>query len=338
MDATEAEITPIDDEMFQDDGPRDANGNCLGQIYLFSGRRLRCRPPGLTVGFGKSCCKNEGNTISDSVGSISLFSTAVGGVKAAYQMSQISTITKDLLSRNYGLSGTSVAVINGTDIVEAGSTQVLATASSNEAANAIVKGTNAGSLAQGLGNYLTNVAGPQLAGMFVTWATGSQEAGTAASTGVSILLGANPITAIAMGVFQIAVNLFGSKCDQQDLKTAMFDSSKYCYYVGKYCEKKYPIIGCVQRAKGYCCFNSKLGRIIHEQGRSQLQTFGAGGGWGSARRPNCRGFTPEEFQMLDFAKIDMSEYFGDIQNKMADQALIEQKATQKIQEFYQNIR
>ena len=27
----------------------------------------------------------------------------------------------------------------------------------------------------------------------------------------------------------------------------------------------------------------------------------------------CRGFTPEEFQALDFSKIDLSEYYADIE-------------------------
>lgn len=65
-----------------------------------------------------------------------------------------------------------------------------------------------------------------------------------------------------------------------------------------------------------CCFSSKLGRIFHEQGRPQLSAFGLDGGWGSARQPNCRGFTPEEFQSLDFSSIDLSEYEADLSTKM----------------------
>jgi len=55
-----------------------------------------------------------------------------------------------------------------------------------------------------------------------------------------------------------------------------------------------------------------MGRIIHEQGRIQLQKFNPNGNWGSTGSPNCEGFTPEEFQMLDFSQIDLSEMFGDI--------------------------
>lgn len=68
----------------------------------------------------------------------------------------------------------------------------------------------------------------------------------------------------------------------------------------------------VTEAEVYCVFNSKLGRIIHEQGRVQLQSFNPNGNWGRTRSPNCEGLTPEEFQMLDFAEIDLSDMFGDI--------------------------
>jgi len=75
-----------------------------------------------------------------------------------------------------------------------------------------------------------------------------------------------------------------------------------CHYIGSYCSEKWFGV-CVQRKKTYCCFSSPLARIIHEQGRPQL-----GIGWGTPKSPNCRGFTPEEFQKLDFSKIDFSEW------------------------------
>jgi conjugal transfer mating pair stabilization protein TraN len=60
-----------------------------------------------------------------------------------------------------------------------------------------------------------------------------------------------------------------------------------------------------------------MARIIQEQGRPQLTAFGPTGNWGSPDNPNCRGFTPEEFEALDFAKIDFSEYISVIQNGLA---------------------
>ena len=55
-----------------------------------------------------------------------------------------------------------------------------------------------------------------------------------------------------------------------------------------------------------CCFSSKLARILHEQGRRQLNLA-----WGSAEKPLCRGFSFEEISKIDFSKIDFSEVIDD---------------------------
>jgi conjugal transfer mating pair stabilization protein TraN len=127
-----------------------------------------------------------------------------------------------------------------------------------------------------------------------------------------------------------------NNCGSEEAETVQQVDAGMCRYIGDYCKEKWPLIGCVQRANTYCCFNSKLGRIIHEQGRLQLQQFGASGNWGSPENPNCRGLTPEEFQMLDFSQIDLSEYFGDIRTKAVQE--IQQKMEGKVREYYQNVR
>jgi|GEM_PF-6432636 len=58
---------------------------------------------------------------------------------------------------------------------------------------------------------------------------------------------------------------------------------------------------------GWCCFPSKLGRIVQEQGRAQL-----GKSWGSAKHPDCSGFTIEELGLLKFDEMDLSEFLSDI--------------------------
>jgi len=110
-----------------------------------------------------------------------------------------------------------------------------------------------------------------------------------------------------------------------------------CHYVGTYCTEKWALIGCVQSKKVYCCFNSKLARIINEQGRNQLQSFQPDM-WGVPENPVCRGFTPEEFQMLDFSKIDLTEFFNDIKSNLPLPADVKQGAEQKIYDYYQNVQ
>lgn len=57
----------------------------------------------------------------------------------------------------------------------------------------------------------------------------------------------------------------------------------------------------------YCCFPTKLARIVQEEGRKQL-----GLKWGSAGSPKCHGFTLKELQLIDFSQMDFSEVVDDI--------------------------
>ena len=105
---------------------------------------------------------------------------------------------------------------------------------------------------------------------------------------------------------------YDNQCDIQDQETSLLADSDYCIYLGSYCAEEWPLVGCVQRNRSYCCFNSKLARMLQEQGRAQIPSMG---GFGSATSPTCRGFTMEEFQSLDFTKIDLTGYYADIRTK-----------------------
>ncbi|MCV3442478.1 conjugal transfer protein TraN [Campylobacter sp. IFREMER_LSEM_CL1097] len=96
-------------------------------------------------------------------------------------------------------------------------------------------------------------------------------------------------------------------CKEDEKKLAKLNKQNRCVEVGEYCSKKIKFIACIQHKKTHCCFNSKLARIFNEQGRPQI-----GRGWGSPKSLDCRGFTPEEFQKLDFSEIDLSDFIADI--------------------------
>ena len=122
-------------------------------------------------------------------------------------------------------------------------------------------------------------------------------------------------------------------CRASEQQLAHMRKEGMCHKVGEYCSTKFLGI-CLQKKSTYCCFNSKLGRIVQEQGRPQL-----GIDWGEPKSPNCRGFTPEEFQKLDFSKMDLSEFYQDVQEKAAQatQNIQEktQKAIEQLEQFYQ---
>jgi conjugal transfer mating pair stabilization protein TraN len=143
---------------------------------------------------------------------------------------------------------------------------------------------------------------------------------------------------MAFAVTNLVMSLFMGSCDKQDIMTSTYKESGYCHYVGSKCIKKWPLVGCVQKAKIYCCFNSKLARIIHEQGRPQLMTFQQNlkGIWGNAKDPLCRGFTPDEFQALDFSQMDLSEYYSDIERNVRTN--VETMINTQINETYQGLK
>ncbi|MFC3052353.1 conjugal transfer protein TraN [Kordiimonas pumila] len=143
---------------------------------------------------------------------------------------------------------------------------------------------------------------------FAAFSSGASAA-SAASAGTAAMASAAGPAFLAVGAAYLFSELLGLGCDQQDMETGMLAGSGLCHYVGTYCSAKLPFIGCIQKVKSHCCFNSKLGRIIHEQGRAQLKGFS---GWGTPKEPRCEGFTPEQFQALNFADIDLSEYYGEL--------------------------
>ncbi|MDD2736680.1 MAG: conjugal transfer protein TraN [Desulfuromonadaceae bacterium] len=299
--------TTLDESMLQDDGPKDAKGNCLGQIYIFNGKASRCRPPGLTVGMINNCCESDKVASEDTGTSIT---TATQGIQMAYEIGQVAYYGNALVTGAAEISAISTtatgAVTSMTVVSAAGTTTTLSGAAAT-------------------GAYATMASG----------ATGASAIGAGMQAYAAALF--NPATiVIAVVVLVVMKVLMGSGCDQGDIQTGMQNAAKDCHYVGDYCQRKWPLTGCVQKAKSFCCFNSKMARIIHEQGRPQLQAFQPNGDWGDPKQPNCRGFTPDEFQALDFSRIDLSEYFADVQKDLATKIDgSQQTIMQNIQNKYQ---
>jgi hypothetical protein len=96
-------------------------------------------------------------------------------------------------------------------------------------------------------------------------------------------------------------------CEQDERDTVRQREEGQCHYIGNYCSERDWLGGCLSRTYSYCCFPSMLARIVQEQGRPQLERA-----WGSSREPSCEGFTVEEFQNLDWSRIDLSEFYASI--------------------------
>jgi len=297
---------PVTDTWLRDDGPKDADGNCLGVLFIFSGKPSRCRPPGMTVGYANDCCDADGRTIADSRTGQSFTQTA-NALHTAYQMAQTAYYSYQIGAGAMAVSQTATGAV------------VITNAATGATVTTIAAGSEMAS-----GVLAANGAAMSGAGASGAVSAGLQGYATAMLNPATIVF-----ALVIMAVMKVA---FGKGCDQNDGETALFAASGYCHYLGTVCDRKWPVVGCVQRSRRYCCFNSKMARIVAEQGRPQLKAFGPDGGWGTPGNPNCRGFTPEEFQQLDFSRIDLSEYFDDI---MADMNRNVQDARQRIEQGIQ---
>lgn len=78
-----------------------------------------------------------------------------------------------------------------------------------------------------------------------------------------------------------------------------------CTYVGTWCSSSFLGV-CLARRERHCCFLSRIGRILQEQGRPQI-----GKPWARPRDEQCLGFTIAEFQQLDLSRMDFSEVYAE---------------------------
>ena len=94
------------------------------------------------------------------------------------------------------------------------------------------------------------------------------------------------------------------KCSDADQKTMIKKGANLCTYVRTECtHRSFGGLGyCTTDTERHCCFNSVLAKIINRQGGAQI-----------ARNPsNCGGLSEAEFNSIDFAKIDFSEFIASI--------------------------
>ena len=117
-------------------------------------------------------------------------------------------------------------------------------------------------------------------------------------------------------------------CNTEEKEIGTGKEKKLVVKVGSYCSKK--VLGvCLQQKEGYCVFDSKLARIVQEQGRrDQL-----GISFGSGSNPDCRGIRVAELQGIKFDHIDFSDFYDDLNSniKLPDQDALNQRITSDIQ-------
>jgi len=101
-----------------------------------------------------------------------------------------------------------------------------------------------------------------------------------------------------------------AQCSDEEKALVEAKEKKLTISLGQYCAEK--VLGvCIRKKKAYCTFDSKLARIVQEQGKPQLSL-----NFGSAKHPDCSAITPEQMQQMDFSHMDFSDFYDDLHNNM----------------------
>lgn len=104
------------------------------------------------------------------------------------------------------------------------------------------------------------------------------------------------------------------QCSDEEILLAERKRDGSVHFVGDHCTDDISVgFGsiCIEKEDVYCGFGTKLSRIIQQQGRAQIgKTFG------DPERTNCDGFSVAEFQALTFDRMDLSEYYVDVNTEV----------------------
>lgn len=131
----------------------------------------------------------------------------------------------------------------------------------------------------------------------------------------------------------IDLNLVHCSDSEKQLGTAR--ENKLVVSTGEYCYKRQDLpVGsvCIEHHETFCVFQSKLARLIQEQGRrDQLHI-----GFGEGQYSNCSGLTPEQLQLINFKSINFAEFYKDIENRQnkPDVGKTTSGISERLKQFY----
>lgn len=133
----------------------------------------------------------------------------------------------------------------------------------------------------------------------------------------------NAVFSTAVTNFMLALNVIGwiytayqvtkmllemlVACSQKEMEASIHKNQKSCFTLNTGRCVKYLNVGftkvCVKKATDMCCYNSMLSRVIMQQAYPQLGI--------DPKASNCAGLSITQIQVLDFDKIDLTEWIND---------------------------
>jgi conjugal transfer mating pair stabilization protein TraN len=141
-------------------------------------------------------------------------------------------------------------------------------------------------------------------------------------------LGSGGLAAIAGIATQFLTTFL---CSAEEKQLDVKDRLGLCVKIGSYCSSSFLGV-CKTKRKAYCCFESKLTRILQQQGRPQINKP-----WDKPKTEQCKGFTVDEFSKLDLSTMDFSEIYSEFLEaaKLPNEAQMALDIQAKIQQYYQ---
>ena len=199
----------------------------------------------------------------------------------------------------------------------------------------LMNASNREFLVQGMSAMLS---GAGFNGSFTSYGITVAVNGTALPAGSSVLYAGDSLVlafdpwslAIAVVIY-IAVSMLS--CNEEEGKLAMKEGARLCRTIGSWCSSCIRIFGrcvsCIEHTTSKCCFNSVLARIVNVQGRLQV-----GKGWGGAQSPDCSGFSVAQLQRLDFAAMDLTEFYASLVPTLPDVQSLQAQGGHRIPTCY----
>lgn len=147
----------------------------------------------------------------------------------------------------------------------------------------------------------------------------------------TLVVAFDPWTLVIAVIIYIIMSMMS--CNEDEGKLAMKEGARLCHTIGTWCSSCFRVLGvcvsCVEHTTSKCCFNSMLARIVNEQGRAQV-----GKGWGGAESPDCSGFTVAQLQTLDFARMDLSEFYASLVPVLPDVGALQTNSAGRVPTCY----
>ena len=107
------------------------------------------------------------------------------------------------------------------------------------------------------------------------------------------------------------------QCAEDEEELAKKKAAGLAIEIGEYCYNE--VLGlCTSHHKVYCVFDSKIARIIQNDGRKNQLGISFGEIGDDYAHPDCRGITKEELTKMDFSKMDFSDIYSDIRNNVTE--------------------